>query len=432
MPGAHLGLVAADVDVAVGVVPRRDPVSPPQLAAHAPVPDVAHPLEVGARPALGHEARASRRDGRDRGSRERRDLHVPLVGEVGLEDRAAAIAARHHELVRLDALDEARRLELGEHAPARLEALESPEALGHRVRERRARSEDVDERQVMSLADLVVVEVVGGCDLEASGAEGRIDVGVGDDRDQAPGERQPHLLTREVPVARIVRVHGDRGVAQHGLGTGGRHHDMPGAVVERVAQVPELAVLLLRLHLEVRERGEQHRIPVDEALAAVDQAFLVQPHEHLDHGPRDARIHGESVARPVDRVAEAAHLGVDRAARLLFPSPHALEEGFAREVGALDALRVELPLDQHLRGDARVVGPRLPQHRAPEHAVIAAESVHQRVLERVPHVQRSGHVRRGDHDAVGSASPTRREPAVRLPALVDAPLDCPRRVHLVH
>src|SRR5205814_3672528 len=56
-----------------------------------------------------------------------------------------------------------------------------------------------------------------------------------------------------------------------------------------------------------------------------------------------------------------------RAARLLFPSPHALEEGFAREVGALDALRVELPLDQHLRGDARVVGPRQLNARSEEH-----------------------------------------------------------------
>ena len=44
---AHLRLAAADVDVALRVVPGRDAMAPPQLAADAPVLDVAHPVEVG-------------------------------------------------------------------------------------------------------------------------------------------------------------------------------------------------------------------------------------------------------------------------------------------------------------------------------------------------------------------------------------------------
>jgi hypothetical protein len=58
--------------------------------------------------------------------------HVPLVGEVGLDHRAAAVAARHHELVRLDLLDQAGGSSIGDDALARLEAIEAAQG-GRRV-----------------------------------------------------------------------------------------------------------------------------------------------------------------------------------------------------------------------------------------------------------------------------------------------------------
>ena len=84
-----------------------------------------------------------------------------------------------------------------------------------------------------------------------------------------------------------------------------------------------------------------------------------------------------------------------------------------REVGALLALRVELALDDHLRGDAGVIRAGLPQRVVAPHAVVAGERVHQRVLERVPHVQRAGDVRRRDDDAIGRA-PDRSARTTRL------------------
>ncbi len=45
--GTRVGFVVADEDVAGFVVPRRDAMAPPELAADAPVLDVLHPLVVG-------------------------------------------------------------------------------------------------------------------------------------------------------------------------------------------------------------------------------------------------------------------------------------------------------------------------------------------------------------------------------------------------
>ena len=51
--------------------------------------------------------------------------------------------------------------------------------------ERRVLVHDVDDRQVVTLADLVVVGVVAGRDLQRARAEFAIHVLIGDDRDAA-------------------------------------------------------------------------------------------------------------------------------------------------------------------------------------------------------------------------------------------------------
>ena len=91
--------------------------------------------------------------------------------------------------------------------------------------------------------DLVVVEVVRRRDLDAAGAERRIDVVVGDDRDLALGERQAHPPADQVAVALVVGVHRDGGVAEHGLGPRGRDHERGRSPsLERIAQMPEAAL----------------------------------------------------------------------------------------------------------------------------------------------------------------------------------------------
>jgi hypothetical protein len=274
---------------------------------------------------------------------------------------------------------------------------------------------------------------VRGGDLHAAGTELGVDVVVGDHRDGAAGQRQLDLLPDQVPVAFVLRVHRDRRVAEHGLGPGRRHDQVPGAVGQRVAEVPQRALFLLGQHFEIRDRGVQHRVPVDQSLAAVDQAFLVQAHEDLGDRVRQSRVHREALARPVDGIAEPAHLAGDRSARVFLPLPDGLQEVLATEIVAAPAFGGQPPLDHHLRGDAGVVGAALPQRRVAAHAPVTDQRVHQRVLERVPHVQRAGHVRRRQQDAVGRGGwiPDR-EAAAFLPAPVQVLLDRVRVETLVH
>ena len=195
--------------------------------------------------------------------------------------------------------------------------------------------------------------------------------------------------------------HGD--VAEQRLGAcgGDRQRVEPThrATSERIADVPEVAVLFLADYFKIRHRGAELGVPVDQALAAVDQAFAVEADERLRDDGRETGVHREALALPVAGRAEAPHLSGDAAARIRLPLPHALEEVLAADVVAAEALGLELALDNHLRGDAGVVGAGLPQHVGAAHALPAGERVHQRLVEAVPHVQCAGDVRRRQQNA---------------------------------
>ena len=80
---------------------------PPKLAADAPVLDVVHPVEVGLGPVFRNEFYLAAFHRLDRGLGERFDTDVPLICQVGLDDRSRAIAAWNLDRVILDFVEQA-------------------------------------------------------------------------------------------------------------------------------------------------------------------------------------------------------------------------------------------------------------------------------------------------------------------------------------
>ncbi len=330
-------------------------------------------------------------------------------------------------VVALQALEEGEII-LQEYFSSRIQYIDRPCAFG-----------------LMALADLEVVEVMRGRDLDRPGALFGIGIIVGDDRHQAADQRQPNPPADQMAVALIVGMDGHRGVAEHRLGPrGGDHHPLAGflavRVHHRIFEIIEMAVwipgqdlgqrrrverrlvvarpfegaLALDLDdLEVGDRGLELRVPVDQALVLVDEPLAMELDENPGDRARQACVQREALAAPVAGGAEPLELLDDRPARFGLPRPDPLEERLAAHGPPIRLLRLdELSLDDHLGRDAGVVGSRLPQHVLAVHPPIAAENVLQRVVERVAHMQIAGHVRRrNDHAerlgvlAFGSARP---------------------------
>jgi hypothetical protein len=166
-------------------------------------------------------------------------------------------------------------------------------------------------------------------DLDRSGPELRVHLEIAAITGMRPAhERQLDLGADQVCVPLVLRVHGDRDVAQHRLRPRGRDREIRPAIRqarqrsavdsrrERISQVVELPLHLLGLRFLVGERGQAARAPVDDVVAAIDEPLLVQRDEDVADGFGKALVEREPGTLPVARAAEPAQLLHDGALRL--------------------------------------------------------------------------------------------------------------------
>ena len=208
-------------------------------------------------------------------------------------------------------------------------------------------------------------------------------------------------------------------------------------VLEPVPQVVEPGALLAVPDLQVGESRRAARAPVDYPLAAVDEPFAVQINERRAHRLAGALVQGEAPARPVARRPQALDLLVDPIAVLVDPLPDQIDERLSAQVVPRLVVRGELPLHNHLGGDAGVVGAGQVEGRVADHPVPADHQVLQRHGQRVPHVELARHVRGRHDDDVGllravddgrevTAAPPRSRRRAAPRTWGRTPLSCPR------
>ena len=87
-----------------------------------------------------------------------------------------------------------------------------------------------------------------------------------------------------------------------------------------------MAVLFLIFHLGVGNGGLAVGAPVDDALAAVNQALFIQADKHLAHRLGAALVQSEAFAVPVAGGAELFQLLNNAAAVFLLPLPGAFQK----------------------------------------------------------------------------------------------------------
>ena len=267
---------------------------------------------------------------------------------------------------------------------------------------------------------------------------------VGDDGDDPlllrhiQRQRTVHVFANEVRVAGIVGVHGHGRVGGDCFRpSGGDGQEGARKLHHLHTEVVHEALLFLHHDLLVGERREGRRAPVHHALAAVDQALLVEVHEHLLDAPRILRVHGEAGAGPIAGGTERAQLLENNSAVGLLPFPDLGHQRLAAKVVAVLDLAglLEGLLDDVLGGDTCMIGARQPQDFLAVHARLAGEDVLDGVVENVAHGQHAGHVRGRDDDGIGGSSRgdtgrIGREAALVFPELVPLGLDGLRLVGL--
>ena len=359
---------------AVGAVPRRDLMAPPQLTGDAPVADILHPVRINFCEALRNKLRLAVVHDAQRLFGQRLHLYEPLGGDDRLDVAVAAVTGADIVVIRLDLHEVALLLKVGDDLLARLIAVKAL-ILAAVLVDDTLIVEDADDLKVVAQADLKVVRVVSRRHLDAAGAEVHLGIVVRHDGDLLADERQDDVLADDVLVALVIWIDAHAGVAEHGLGPGRRDDDLAGAVCQRIAHMPQMSGLVDIFDLGIGQSRDAVRAPVDDAASLVDEALLIQVHEHLADGLRAALVHREAGTVPVAGRAEALLLLDDTVAVLMLPGPDALEELLAAEVITGLALLAQLLLHADLRGDTGMVHAGDPEGGIALHALEADEHV---------------------------------------------------------
>ncbi len=216
-------------------------------------------------------------------------------------------------------------------------------------------------------------------------------------------QRPQHVLADEMRVTRVFWIHGHGGVAGNSFRARRRNRQKSSRNFRNLhLKIIESPTLGLHHHFFVGQGRERRGTPVHHALAAINEAFFVEVHEHALHAARIFRVHREALARPVARRAELFQLLNDDAAFFVFPFPDFLEKFFAAEVIAMFyfSFLLERAFDDGLRGDARVIRAGQPEDFLPVHARLAGEDVLNRVVEHVAEREHAGDVRRRNDDGI--------------------------------
>ena len=427
---AALSVLAADRHVtAVGAVPGRDLMAPPELAGDAPVAHVLHPVGIDLGEAVGDELRLALADHAQSLLCKGLHLDEPLGGDDGLHVVVAAVAGADVVGIGLGLFEQAKGLQIRHDGLPRLVAVHAEVAPAVFI-DRAVVGNDLDAFQIVAQTDLKVVGVVRGRHLDAAGAEIHLHVVVGHDGDLAVHERKDAGLSHQMRVAFVVRVHGHAGIAHHGLRAGGGHDQPAGAVGQRVAHVPEMARLIHVFDLGVGQGRAAVRAPVDDAAALIDQTLFVEGDEDLADGFGAALVHREAGAVPVAGGAQTLLLLHDAVAVLVLPVPDLLQEFFTTQIVAGQTLLAELLLHLDLRGDSGVIDARNHERGAALHPLVADQDILQSLVHRVPHVKLSGDVwgRHDDGEGLLVRVAFGLEEAVVLPEGIDSMLDLLRIV----
>ena len=261
--------------------------------------------------------------------------------------------------------------------------------------------EDVYQFEIVALADLVVIDIVGRGHLEATSTVLNVYVVIANDRNLAVDHGDDGFLADEVLEALIFGVDTDSGIGQDGLWAGGGDGHIVLGPGDLVAYVEEFGVYFFVDYLLIRHSGLALRVPVDHAVAAVDMSFVVEVYKYLDYGFVVALVHGEAGAVPVAGSAELLELLKDDAAVLVFPLKGMLEEFVPADLSFFDALLAEHLYHLCLGGDGSVVGAGYPAGLAAFHARFADQDILDGIVEHVAHVQDSCHIGWRDDDSVG-------------------------------
>ena len=151
----------------------------------------------------------------------------------------------------------------------------------------------------MADADFKVVGVVGRSNFHGACTEFHIHIFICDNRNFSAYKRKSNGFANVLSISFVLRVHGYRGITKESFGSCCGKLNIATAIGKGIAQMPEVACLILILNFSVRNGGFAVRAPVDYSFTTVDKTFLIKLTENFSYSFAAALIKSETFSVPV-------------------------------------------------------------------------------------------------------------------------------------
>ena len=174
----------------------------------------------------------------------------------------------------------------------------------------------------MSLTYLEVVRVMAWCNLNNTCSEFSVNIFISNNRNLTIHKWQHNLLANDVLVSLIIRMNCNSSITKHCLWSCcGELNVFATLPNNLVSHMPEVTSLLFVLNLGITNCSLTYRAEINNLIALVYLAFLVELNEYVFNCLRAALIHGESFSLPVSCRTYLLKLINDSSAVFFLPIP---------------------------------------------------------------------------------------------------------------
>ncbi len=371
--------------------------SPPQLPRQRPIPDIPHPVEIFLPPVFRHNLYLSALHRCDRRLCQRLHLAEPLRRSPRLDNRFAPFAQTDRMCVIAHLFQQSLRLQILHNFLPRFEPVQ-PRVYPRRRAHLPVVRHHINFSQPVPPPHFKIIRVMRRRNFHRTRSKLPVHHLIRDDRNLPIHQRQQNFLPHQPLVPLILRMHCHRRIAQHRFRTRCRYGYKFLRSRHRIPDVPQMSRPLFVQHFQIAQHRQTVWAPIRQIMSAVNQPFFVQSHEHFPHHPRKLRRKRELLPRPVAALTNRPHLLRDFPAAFFLPLPHPPYELFPPQRAVINPLFGQLLHHHALCRNPRVVRSRQIQRVVPAHPVPPRQNVDFRVVQHMPDVQRSRHVRRRNHD----------------------------------
>ena len=272
--------------------------TPPDLTGDTPVLDIFKPVIIDLVKALWNELCLARSYSLDSRLCEGLHLNEPLCRYLRLNSCSAAVAGADIMLMLLNSYQIAALIKILNDLLSCLISVHTC-ILGIIVDYLCIIGHNIDDRQIMTLSDLKVIGVMSGSDLYNARSEIHFNIFISHNGYLSAYQRKNKRLADDILISFIVGIYCNSCIAQQSFGTCCCKLNIAAAVLEGIAQMPEMACLILISNLRIGKRGLAVRTPVNNSLAPVNKTLIEILYENFLNGIGAALVHCKALSRPI-------------------------------------------------------------------------------------------------------------------------------------